>query len=503
MRRRSFNQSLARPGFTLVELLVSLALSVFVMAILSEAFVKGLEVFHKYKALSDLENRLRSAANLLRRDLQAPHFEGNKRLSECTVSGRPFPRLEGLRSRYDRSQLAAVAALYEQLKPFEFQSPKLGFFSVEEWPNRPHPTVPRRTMFDEGNNVPGNLRNSYRDEYDVLHFTARLDGNEPDKYFYGRVARAGALPSILDGIGMNAGRTRFDLPANELYSSQAAELLYFVGDDETIKIPGVGQPGGPVRTFNLYRQAWLVIPDRFSNFDEAFADTRYASEQVFLRSNHISAVPGRVGLQFAMFFNTLADVQHRPRRRLAGAAPAVLPADASVPASSPRVPRTLPNGQLDGTDILLTNVISFDVKVFDPLISYKRFDNPDGTAIGRGQFVDIGDTWQMPPLPNDPRMNLAPTAATDPREVLLPVFGSWVNTFVIPNPEGNNPPFVPLPEYFDTGTTRIEGEPGTWYFTRKQSPPTHRYPFNAMQITIRVFDPNTQQTRQITITQDM
>jgi prepilin-type N-terminal cleavage/methylation domain-containing protein len=60
-----------RRGFTLIEMLVSVALVLFIMVILSEAFGKGLESFRSLKALGDLEARLRTTAAMLRRDLAA------------------------------------------------------------------------------------------------------------------------------------------------------------------------------------------------------------------------------------------------------------------------------------------------------------------------------------------------------------------------------------------------------------------------------------------------
>lgn len=58
-------------GFTIVELLVALALVIFIMAILSEAFVAGLESFYRLKAVGDMDARLRTASTILRRDLSA------------------------------------------------------------------------------------------------------------------------------------------------------------------------------------------------------------------------------------------------------------------------------------------------------------------------------------------------------------------------------------------------------------------------------------------------
>jgi type II secretory pathway pseudopilin PulG len=76
-----------RAAFTLVEMLVSMALILFVMVILSTAFTTGLQVFRQLKGLGDMEERLRSAAQILRRDLAAYHFENYRRLSDPNFWG--------------------------------------------------------------------------------------------------------------------------------------------------------------------------------------------------------------------------------------------------------------------------------------------------------------------------------------------------------------------------------------------------------------------------------
>ncbi|HMO35554.1 MAG TPA: prepilin-type N-terminal cleavage/methylation domain-containing protein [Gemmatales bacterium] len=449
-----------RAGLTLVEMLIALALSIFIMAILSEAFVKGLEVFGQYKALADLEQRLRTVANIIRRDLRAPHFEGNRKLSECTVSGKPMPILDGLRN-VPYGPLEAEA-LIRQLHQYRFKSPSEGFFSVGEWPNRPG-VVPRTTSFLEGQDA--FARPSYRDQYDVLHFTSRLEGNEPDKFFYGRV-RPG---SPLDGAGNFL--SRFDSANNNgLYTSQAAELLYFIGPDDTQNLPGVGTPNGPVRTFNLYRQAWLLIPSGFSSAPAPLGDNSYANEALYRLENDVSA--DFVGT--TAFYNTIADVQHRERR---------------IDAGLVRAPRVLPSLQQDGSDILLTNVISFDVKVFDPF-AYKvpLGASSGGPGSGRGAYVDIGDVFDNVLDAVGNPANVAPTAAAVSGDALTPVFGATVNT-------------AGVLETFETGTARFDGPPGGGIYLSQS--PSHAFPITSIQITIRVYEPKSRQTRQITIIQEM
>ncbi|HQR06049.1 MAG TPA: hypothetical protein PLN21_04460 [Gemmatales bacterium] len=495
MRLHSLQAKHTRAGLTLVEMLIALALSIFIMAIMSEAFVKGLEAFGNFKALADLEQRLRTVANIIRRDLKAPHFDTSKKLSECTVSGRAMPVLDGLKA--GTYTAAEATALLRQLAAYQLKTPSEGFFSIEEWPNR-RPNI--ATMFFEGTDSSG--RPSYRDlpafgaggviaiPSDTLHFTSRLEGNDPDKFFYGKV-RAGAL---LDSAGLSTGATRYDSAGNGMYTSQAAELLYFLGVDGSQNTPGVSKPGGPVLTFNLYRQAWLLVPNRFSDGSaipgDAFYSTVVPASDIPIRysmDNDVSAYYNSVSGNF--FFNSMADVQHRARRINAGGI---------------RTPRPLDTlGNLDGSDIMLTNVISFDVKVFDPF-AYKI---PLTPASGRGAYVDIGDTFNDVIDVNTGLIaNTLPTAAAVPGDLLAPTYGTTVNTV----------PTYPAGGYnltdngtFDTGTTRFEGSPtatgaaGSPFLNPTESPKTHTFPFTSIQITIRVYEPKSKQTRQITIIQDM
>lgn len=80
-----------RRGFTLVELLVATALIMFVMAILSQAFMTSLELFSQLKGLGDMEEGLRAATQALRKDLTRDHFTGKKRLSDPNFWDEPIP----------------------------------------------------------------------------------------------------------------------------------------------------------------------------------------------------------------------------------------------------------------------------------------------------------------------------------------------------------------------------------------------------------------------------
>src|SRR5262245_24995887 len=72
-----------RQGFTLIELMVSVALIVLILAVLAEAFAVGLDSFGRLKAVGDMAYRLRGAAHQIRTDLAGDHFEGAMRLSDA------------------------------------------------------------------------------------------------------------------------------------------------------------------------------------------------------------------------------------------------------------------------------------------------------------------------------------------------------------------------------------------------------------------------------------
>ena len=93
-----------RDGFTLAELLVSMALIVLVMSVISQAFVEGLESFRHLKAVGDLAERLREASVKLNADILATNEEA-----------RDFIQAGLLTGAVDRAQAAELAARYETI----------------------------------------------------------------------------------------------------------------------------------------------------------------------------------------------------------------------------------------------------------------------------------------------------------------------------------------------------------------------------------------------------
>ena len=90
--RRSSRCSI-RSGFTLVELMVAMALSLFLMAILAEAFAVSMDTFRGLRALGDMQDTLRNSLRQMRDDIATPHFEGSRKISDTAFKAEP--RREG------------------------------------------------------------------------------------------------------------------------------------------------------------------------------------------------------------------------------------------------------------------------------------------------------------------------------------------------------------------------------------------------------------------------
>jgi type II secretory pathway pseudopilin PulG len=207
-----------RGGFTLVELLVSLALSIFILTILATAFSTGLTTFREIKAIGDLQARLRSATALLRRDLAADHFEGRRRLSDAAEVWR-------FRGR-----------------------PREGFFRLQE----PTMVLPGEDEGADGDGIPARRRTSA-----MLHFTVKLRGNQREAFAATLVRSGSPLLSTRTTFFDQPAEGRYQEPPasgpDTAYNSQWLEVAYFLASN--------GDSAGGTPLFALYRSQFIVTPD--------------------------------------------------------------------------------------------------------------------------------------------------------------------------------------------------------------------------------------------------
>ncbi len=110
-------QSTIRAAFTLVELMVAMALIILIMVILSTAFAVSMEAFRDLKAIGDMQEQLRSTSTLLRRDFAAPHFENEAGDSPRLNALPTFTAWDGTKKGFfyirQDSPLLTTSATYE------------------------------------------------------------------------------------------------------------------------------------------------------------------------------------------------------------------------------------------------------------------------------------------------------------------------------------------------------------------------------------------------------
>jgi type II secretory pathway pseudopilin PulG len=198
----------ARPGFTLVELMVSAAVCVIIMAVLATVFQSSIDTMRDMRAIGGLQDQLRAAQIMMERDLQADHFVPK------TVKN-------------SKNQLISGPTLPDQrLMEKTWQPPAGGFFRVESdglWSQY------------EGVDADGLDSTRSKDPKFVLHFTSILKGGKTDSVYTASTS------------------------TNQTISSRAAEIAYFLD-------PTVSGNTGTANLYKLIRRQRLVAetPD-FTN----------------------------------------------------------------------------------------------------------------------------------------------------------------------------------------------------------------------------------------------
>jgi prepilin-type N-terminal cleavage/methylation domain-containing protein len=398
-----------RRGFTLVELLVALALTLFILAILSECFVTGADTFRTLKSIGDLNASLRNAVTILRSDLAADHFEGKRRVSDSTF--------------------------WTQGPPTQ------GYFYLFQGQD---PAPVTSDPLYEGVDADGII--SRRRVTHQLAFTVRAKGTRPQDFFTANVPTTTPTSPLASLPHPDGG-----YPSGTLFSSQWIEVCYFLSPIQSGVTTTDGT--GTVKLYALYRQQRLVLGDNTSvtwtaaNRVQATAANMLLYQPVFSCKVNPQAALGNF-----IYFNSPADLTI-PQRRAAGN---------FTPPTATFTPLVNNLGQQTGDDLLLTDVLSFDVKVLTKTNT--------GTALGTD--TDFGtlpnpyyyDTWSRRQDLQGPNANVYDYAS------------------VLANGNFRHP----VPTAPSAASTAIPA----WNVV-------------ALQITLRVWDPRTKLSRQITIVQDI
>jgi type II secretory pathway pseudopilin PulG len=309
--RRTTRPATARPGFTLVELMVAMALSILIMAILAGAFQVGLDTMSQLKSVAGLSGQLRTAEAVLLRDLGAPHLEDEWAkpvlVSDAKVQATAWTGANQKRGFFMVRQISPLKQEFNSA----LATPQ--YIAPASSPND-YPFV------CEGYDTDGVP--SYRATDHVLHMTSRLSGTNIDQVY------TGLAPANLANTTMN----RQDLRVGNQFVGTWAEVLYFLKPGGLVTTGDDALGGRTLTLFTLYRRQRVLTPSPF-----AFAPPLVQSDYPGISVPPAAATPTNDPLAITTTTNRL---------------------DATSPAPIPS------NSQTEyGTDILLSNVISFQIRL--------------------------------------------------------------------------------------------------------------------------------------------
>jgi hypothetical protein len=476
-----------RAAFTLVEMLVATALIMFIMLILSEAFVAGLNAFRTLKGIGDAEERIRIAVTPLREDLRGDHFDGRRRLSDPMFwnqgspregfvnvtqgffvtagltdvpppppAGQPPPPLPGIYPATTESMGAYSWAIVpgqfiwvgygtnaEQVQVLSVAGNTFtANFTLPH--SAPYPIHPvSQALFpaqQEGSDADGIPSRRAFDH--VLHLAVKLRGNRQENFFTAHIPGISPFFALLPNGNPNpnyAPTTFFDQavdgryqdlvppqpPGLGGYKTQWAEIAYFLWPN--------GTSAGGTPLYALYRGEFKVVPDN-----------RYINGQIY-------TLPAQ-------------------------------PPMPSVPMPFPLSPTSLldPRGPwvADGYNEMSARGAGGIYYFHTPTdLASRNFGNA-GLPNRAFTFFYDPTQWRGDPV--------NPDFSTNPEQWSATLVATDVVSFDIQVLPPGAIDFVdPLGGLFDTAY----GSPG--------------YTITAVKITLRVWDLKTRQTRQVSIIQDM
>jgi prepilin-type N-terminal cleavage/methylation domain-containing protein len=295
----------SRSGFTLIEMMVAVALTLFLMTIISQAFVSGLELFSQLKAIGDMEDNLRVATTNIRSDLQQDHFEAKRRLSDLSLANPPL---------------------------------RQGFFLI--WNGS--------AMTGEGVDTDGLA--SYRATNHGLYFTIKLRGNRPENFLSATVPLTSPLLSLPTNFFLQPSDALYQ--QGSTFNSQWAEVAYFlVQTGSTVELNNPASVKG-TPLYALYRSQYVLVPNSNTVIPPATATVNNPPlTDTLANYATVSCIQNGAG---NLQFNGPDDVINSANRALTVNA-----------LSYPQRPNSAVVPPL-GSTLVLSDVVSFNVQVMVP-----------------------------------------------------------------------------------------------------------------------------------------
>ncbi|HYH65829.1 MAG TPA: prepilin-type N-terminal cleavage/methylation domain-containing protein, partial [Urbifossiella sp.] len=355
----------ARPGFTLVELMVAAAVCVLIMAILAGAFSLGIDTYRQMKSSGDMMDQLRGAGTAMKADLAANHL--------MTPDGTPV-KLSSIRADQTTVTDNGVGKT-PRYTVDGWAFPTNGFVRIGSSPFT-YPGSGTLTDADGLNAGTGIATTHY------LHFTSILSGNSDDEYFRAAVPQNG-----------------------QTYHSIAAEIAWFLEP-----MPSTGTGPTLHRLIRRQRLCALSDTDRRDRPWPNIADEAVIS----LRRPDAKTT----------YLSTLAELTNPSNRhggtRWVSATNQVGPGYA-FQGSPPQDDALAPMASRPGEDTVLSNVISFEVQV--------QWTGAGGTAMGGKAADNVRLPYADPlPAKRDPDVfDTSRSKTDDPFDTLPKVLPTWTD----------------------------------------------------------------------------
>jgi hypothetical protein len=555
-------------GLTLIELLVATAVTLLMVLAVSEAFVVIGETVSSNRASLEMSGQLRGVARRLQLDLDEITAPVEPQLKSEAGLGF-FELIEGPSNDWDADQPFDLVGANATTTTLVYES----YSNRNITPRSLDATEFLDVFTGDGNTARG-------DTDDLLHMTVRSSG-EP---FVGQIMgelRPRRLRSNDPDDPEIYGRELIynpNAPSFTVIESATAEIVWFVANN------------------NLHRRVLLVRPDIFIPADSPLQPTH--QERIpysfFASGNDLSVRLVPVANGFRRVTNSLSDLTLRQTRyghrrsMVNNTTPSTLLADFPYPMNivrthemdsrlSPKVNVYRRGGDnawgspasqderfagaigsddiliryAQGEDIILTNVLAFDVQVYDPVAQVRAFLDNNGNAVellspgspafyspntpaqtvpvGFGAFVDLGYNW--PIVAGDAHIRAFPnglinasrawqTGSGNPAltgafigppnifsQLLVPTFDTWPDDYerdgvnqdlVLPVAPANHRAVI------DQGRNQRDengiGGPDD-VFERETQPP-YGAPLTSIRVRLRLFDPDSRQVRQVTVSAD-
>lgn len=315
---------------------------------------------------------------------------------------------------------------------------------------------------------------------DILMLTTR----SLDQPFVGRFGSSGLIESPVAEV------VWYCRQSPSAYQTVAGSTLYTLYRRQLLVMDYVGQTPFETSGLNSYRS---------SNVQSAIQDY-----DLSLRNAYMTSSPAGGNVE-SLRPNTLADLSrrewrilHHPSISLSGTPATVLssttfPYNATAANLAAYGPLT---GNRQGEDIVLTNVLAFDIRVFDPRVPLNdtgvtavdpgdpRYNS--GSAAGvNGAYVDLGSGAAATTL----------MGAAAAKSKLTGIYDTWSTHYEFNGIDDDNSGVA------DQGTNGLDDNSNGIVddATEQETAPPYPVALRGIEIRLRVYEPSSRQVRQVTV----